>query len=323
MFLCDVPLFVKQLSATENTNIVRLMGTVVEIIRTSPLHPSGIDEFQSTSQTLSTTIDSTHTNNGLIHFVIDDGTDSIGVFTKIGGNKTGSDCTMGESFGNSLPTSHQNNVKNPLAASKTKNANQNHYSTTANQPSGNVSPVSILNSQPPPILPGQTVDCIGRIEVDIAKNIGVDSTNHDEKKMPRIWVAAASVSIVKNPQEVTLRQIEMSSTKRRKIISDEKSERGIHNGRSINSQNRILVGGLERKLNPLFHCKHTGSVVFNIEAAFNYIKHSRDDGGITSPELALLVGAMEPNEMLAVNLAVGQLREDCRIYLNQGKWFPM
>ena len=84
-----------------------------------------------------------------------------------------------------------------------------------------------------------------------------------------------------------------------------------------------MGGDLERKLNPLFHCNHQNSVVFNMEDAFNYIKHSKDDGGITQQELALLVGAVHPNEMLAVNLAVEQLREDCRIYLNQGKWFPM
>ena len=89
-------------------------------------------------------------------------------------------------------------------------------------------------------------------------------------------------------------------------------------------QNRILIGGyLERKLNPLYHCIQDGSVQLNMEEAFRYIKHSKDDGGITSKELASLVGAVEPNEVLAVKLAVERLREDCRIYLNQGKWFPM
>jgi hypothetical protein len=40
-------------------------------------------------------------------------------------------------------------------------------------------------------------------------------------------------------------------------------------------------------------------------------------------ELASLVRALESNEVLAVNLALERLREDCRIYLNQGKWFPI
>jgi hypothetical protein len=62
-----------------------------------------------------------------------------------------------------------------------------------------------------------------------------------------------------------------------------------------------------------------------MEAAFNYIKLSKDDGGITQRELASLVGAVEPNEILAVNLVVEQLREECRIYSTapRNKWFPM
>ena len=137
-----------------------------------------------------------------------------------------------------------------------------------------------------------------------------------------LWLGASSVSIMDNPQAMTLSMMALSSSDRNMNIHGR--ERGTNNisGRVNNAQNRILVGGhLERKLNPLYH--HNNSVLFNMEHAFDYIKHSKDDGGITVKELTSLVGAVEPNEVLAVNLAVEQLREDCRIYLNQGKWFPM
>ncbi len=73
-------------------------------------------------------------------------------------------------------------------------------------------------------------------------------------------------------------------------------------------KNRILIGGhLERKINPLYHCNQQGSVYLNLEDAFHYIKHSKDDGGITSMELALLVRALESNEVLAVNFGRGTI----------------
>jgi len=321
MFLCDVPLFVKQTSAdgNSNNNIVRLMGTVVDIIHTSPSPSSDTRTIQSTSQTPSIANNSTHPTR-LIHFVIDDGTESIGVFTKRRVENNNSDCISGASFGQSLPTTYQNGKIPPVAS---KNMKQNQYLQTANQTLATVTLESILTSPPPPILLGQTVDCIGKIQVDNGEKLGVDDTNNDNKKVPRIWLAASSVSPVNNPQTVTLRQIELSSRKRLKRSPDDNNGRGRRVGGSINPLNRILVGGLESKLNPLFHCNTQGSVVFNMEDAFNYIKHSKDDGGITPQELALLVGAIEPNETLAVNLAVEQLREDSRIYLNQGKWFPM
>lgn len=312
MFLCDVPLFIKQNSLNNDNadgNLLRLMGTVGVIIQSAPsLSSDNIPESNPHESN-----NSTHSKR-LIHFVIDDGTGSIGVFTRRR-VKQNSDC-VSDSFVGNIPPVMQNQL---LVTQRTK---QNHHFQAVNQPPhATVTLESILSSPPPPILVGQTVDCIGRIQVDTS---GEGSSSHS------IWLAASSVSIIKNPQEITLRQLELSSTKRLQIITafdrgaPERGSVGDSSNISNNPRNRILVGGdLERKLNPLFHCNREGSVVFNMEDAFNYIKHSKDDGGITPHELALLVGAVEPNEMLAVNLAVEQLREDCRIYLNHGKWFPM
>lgn len=327
MFLCDVPLFIKQTNSAngdDNVNFVRLMGTVIEIIQSPQLSTDTDSEnnsslgihhstLQSTVQTPpnANELNSTHPPTRVVHFVIDDGTGSIGVFSKRRVGKNNSDCNDGSTSGNALPST----MTNPLLS---QNTTMQPFRTASNRPLAATALAleSILSSPPPPILVGQTVDCIGRIQVN-DNNI----TTNNEKMPPsshKIWLAASSVSIVNNPQSVTLRQMELSSSKRL-------SPTHCNDGRGDDTpQNRILLGGdLERKLNPLFHCNHQNSVVFNMEDAFNYIKHSKDDGGITQQELALLVGAVHPNEMLAVNLAVEQLREDCRIYLNQGKWFPM
>jgi len=320
MFLCDVPLFAKHPGPNCDEN-VRLMGTVVDLMDGSPSRPPGVRPTTAT--------DSTRANR-LVHFVIDDGTESIGVFAKRRrrNEKEVSGCTERDAAKRSLSKSKENTQIPPPTATTSKNTNQNHLIPVANPPSDNLSSEqfeSILRkkSQPRPILLGQTVDCIGRICVDIDKRTG-KSMNNDEEKMPRMWVAASSVSIVNNPQAVTLRHIELSSAKRLKGMTGETRRRGSQIGSSIlTPQNRILVSGLERRLNPLFRCHRQRSVVFDTDAAFNYIKLSKDDGGITPRELASLVGATEPDETLAVNLAVEQLREDCRIYLNQGKWFPM
>ena len=196
---------------------------------------------------------------------------------------------------------------------------------TANQSLKRTALKSILSKPPPPISIGQTVDCIGRIEV-AAKDTG--GANSDDNSLPsaqQLWLAASSVSIANNPQAMTLRQLELSTSRRTFSNGDGENEGGRPAHGNGVPQNRILVGGaLERKLNPLYHCHRQRSVVFDMENAFQYIKHSKDDGGITQKELASLAGALEANEVLAVTLAVQQLREDCRIYQNhQGKLFPM
>ena len=333
MFLCDVPLFINHINANNNNaavnddrNFVRLMGTVVEIIQSSS---SGSTDIMTSNNNVAST---TNNQTRMVHFVIDDGTGSIGVFTnrRVDNNNISACSKNGGSSGKGLPTT-------TIQTQMPQNANQNQYlQPSANnqfRPAAATSLESILSSPQQPILVGQTVDCIGRIHIDkkilrVVADVENTSENDDigMKTIPEqtvqpndvmLWLAASSVSIMDNPQAMTLRLMELN-------MNIHGRERGTNNisGRVNNAQNRILVGGhLERKLNPLYH--HNNSVLFNMEHAFDYIKHSKDDGGITVKELTSLVGAVEPNEVLAVNLAVEQLREDCRIYLNQGKWFPM
>ena len=309
-----------------SSNFVRLMGTVVEIIP----QPTDINNNMSNTQHQHDISSKLLSNSqSLIHFVIDDGTGSIGVFTnrRMGSNNVGSGNGIKSSGGNSFTNIHlsQNNYSTQQQ--------QNLHFQRANQSQPTSFLKSILSTPLPPILVGQTVDCIGRIQTenDGMANVG----NNDNMDVPiqmqkgMLWLAASSVSIVKNPQAPTLRLMELSSSDRNANIynGNNNKDRGgnVNLARGNNNpKNRILVGGrLEKKLNPLYHCNKQGSVVFNMEYAFNYIKHSKDDGGITIKELSLLVGAVEPSSLLAVNLAVEQLREDCRIYQNQGKWFPM
>ena len=349
MFLCDVPLFINHINAKNNNdggnddrNFVRLMGTVVEILQTSSAGSDNNNMMMSKNNVASSTPNNNQTR--MVHFVIDDGTGSIGVFTnRRVRNNSHDENTNGDSSGNGLPTT-------TMQTQISQNANQNQYlQPSANnqfRPAAATSLESILSSPQRPILVGQIVDCIGRIHIDndivsVAAAVENTSENDDDTGTETIsvqtqtnndgmlWLAASSVSIMDNPQAMTLRLMELSSSDRNMNIYGKNSnmsrDRGTNNigsSRVNNAQNRILVGGhLERKLNPLYH--HNNSVLFNMEHAFDYIKHSKDDGGITVKELTSLVGAVEPNEVLAVNLAVEQLREDCRIYLNQGKWFPM
>lgn len=317
LFLCDVPIYMKQVSSNNDDNFVRLMGTVVEIIQ-----PKNGSSSSTSDMMCNTTQQNGISTNGVIHFVIDDGTGSIGVFTNRrarynsncnGGGRNSSDATV--------PPTNQQQTYN--TSYNTSMQNQQHFQP-ANQSQHMALLESILSSSATlhHILVGQTVDCIGSVGMQVDNAVEGSTTQVDSGML---WLAASSVTIVNNPQATTLRLMELSSSDRKmNINNNNRSTKKTLGQGNNNPQNRILVGGhLERKLNPLYHCNTQGSVVFNMEYAFNYIKHSKDDGGITVKELASLVGAMEPNQILAVNLAVEQLREDCRIYLNQGKWFPM
>ena len=321
MFLCDVPLYAaaeRGVNASSNDGVgidyVRLMGTVVEIISQSP-HPScsDIDRVKYHSKNNTTRMPSVvnvRETIDLIHFVMDDGTEIMEVVTE-----------------RRVHTFPINNHRSNNCATIF------HPTTQQHQMIGQSSTLeSILSAPPPPIMVGQTVDCIGRIQIDDVEGVGAPCVNGPSKQRgKRIYLVASSVSPVKSPQAMTLRHLELSSSPRWKdTISNGggrlgRNNNNFHTRKNVNlSQNRILVGGiLERKLNPLYHCDRDGSVVFDMEAAFNYIKLSKDDGGITQKELASLVGAVEPNEILAVNLVVEQLREECRIYINRNKWFPM
>ena len=122
MFLCDVPLFLRNERAigNDNKNIVRLMGTVVNIVETSllPLSDTHITESNTLSPSIANTLHPTR----LIHFVIDDGTGTISVFTKRKVNRN-NDCQIGSPYWDTLPVINQNR-KIPSAASKITTRNQ-------------------------------------------------------------------------------------------------------------------------------------------------------------------------------------------------------
>ena len=357
MYLCDVPLFFEHECSNTNSNnddddginFVCLMGTIVEIIQHSPPIPlTGLPTRAPVATNDHASILHNKSMNGTAHrqtiqLVIDDGTGVIEVLSERRGeiekeNTTQSDYRADTFSGN-------NNMHIP------SNANQINFNINL-QPSDNeqLSPSAtmamlktLLSSSSSLLSVGQTVDCIGRLQkiVDgtidegcspdlMAGKLEKSHTDHRRKGLSassnRILLVASSISLVNNPQAVTLRHLELSSSSRGDDHAQLRSSnfRRNNNHRIPIPQNRILIGGyLERKLNPLYHCIQDGSVQLNMEEAFRYIKHSKDDGGITSKELASLVGAVEPNEVLAVKLAVERLREDCRIYLNQGKWYPM
>ena len=325
MFLGDIPPFIDRTTTTDakcgNDDdvdyCVRLMGVVVEIMRNNTRSSSDIicrdvDHRHANDET--STINESPAAHAIHHFVMDDGTGSIEVITE--GRIDPTDCTgevgIHTPFARSLPPA----TRQQSLQSTEKNR---HFPQHAIQPSPTTALGSILSSSSPPILLGQTVDCIGRIRVNSTE------TENETKTSPShgIWLVASSVSNVNSPREFTLRNIQLSLSPRWKPIDHERMGNDVA-GNARSQKNRILVGGyLERKLNPLYHCDHQGSVVFDMEEALKYIKHSKDDGGITQKEISSLVGAVEPNEVLAVNLAVERLREDCRIYNSQGKWFPM
>ena len=354
MYLCDVPLFFEHECSNSNTtdyddddiNFVRLMGTIVEIIQPSPLipptgppsHPP-IDTNQHTSVLHSGTMKVNAQQHQTIQFVIDDGTGVIAVLYERRG-VVEMDNASNRNYRTDTPTSQQQNIS----------TNTNDQSSDNKQlppsASATMTMLETLLSSSPSFSLGQTVDCIGRLHVaDDSIDEGCspdaivgDVDNHHSRlrrkgssfSSSRMLLVASSISLVNNPQAVTLRQLELSSSSRWGDNGQLTSRNNNNNFRHNNNQqvptprNRILIGGnLERKLNPLYHCNQQGSVCLNLEDAFHFIKHSKDDGGITTKEIASLVGAFESNEVLAVNLAVERLREDCRIYLNQGKWFPM
>lgn len=175
---------------------------------------------------------------------------------------------------------------------------------------------SFLCEPQPPLRVGQTVDCIGCI-------CRKDQTD-------QLWLAASSVSIVRDPQEQWFRQMQISSERGFQESKIRNSRNVYHhfglgrNGRGEHlPQNRVVVGGeLEYRLNEFYYNRH-GNVIFKVEDVLQYVRCSKKDGGITPQEVAILVGALDPRERRALDEAIDQLRNECRVYLNQGKLFPL
>ena len=197
LFLCDVPIYMKQVSSNNNDdNFVRLMGTVVEIIQPQNGSSSSASVCNTTQQHgISTNNQNKHPTNGVIHFVIDDGTGSIGVFTNRRA-RYNSNCNDGgrNSSGATVPPTTQQQTYN--TSHNTSMQNQQHFQP-ANQSQHMALLESILSSSDtlPHILVGQTVDCIGSVVVGMQVDNAVEgSTTQVDSGM--LWIAASSVTIV-------------------------------------------------------------------------------------------------------------------------------
>lgn len=375
MFLGDIPLYLQEQtiigskggkdlvvhdspggSVIPNNNLVRLMGKVVEILNESRPAPSpaiGISEISSCDSSFERKRDSgeesqtmlignvrVRSNSSVgqpvneavyktIRFVIDDGTGTIDVITRRRTGKNDGKFAHGSSMTGPAVKPKQN----PYATKyKTQLKPQNELKIE-DTPRHVVSISNVVSAPPPSITLGNTVDCVGQIHVD----------EFDENK---IWLQASSVSIIKNPQEETLRQFELSSSVGENLQS-EMMNPIIQNNAFFSGcpsyrdggipMNGIIAGGnLTYKLCPLhyrvpqqsyrqsFSCNPTiPEAVLNTDDAYRFIRCSRNDGGIFANDLELLVGASRPSEKRAVRMAVEELQKQGMVYMKEGKYFPL
>ena len=270
------------------------MGVVVEIIQNNDTDARSPSEEIMRRDVDDAPGDFPAAHRAMHHFIMDDGTGSIEVVTqrRIGSTES----TIGEfdahsPFANSL---------SPATTRRQSLESTEKNRTLTDQPSPTSTLRSILSSSSPPILLGQTVDCIGRIRIVSA---GTDDETKASPSHHGIWLVASSVSNVNGTRAFTLRNLELSLSPRWKPTDHERMGNDVagKDARSTTTKNRILVGGyLERRLNPLYHCDRHGSVVFDLEVALTYIRHSRYDGGITQREISSLVGAVERRTELGV-----------------------
>ncbi|KAL7464964.1 hypothetical protein ACHAXS_005295 [Conticribra weissflogii] len=375
MFLGDIPLYLQEQtvigsrggkdsvlndypvgSIIPNNNLVRLMGKVIEILNESHSAPSQMvessqisssdpslkrkrdaaDEFETiVPENFSIRNISSIGQRGnesvykIIKFVIDDGTGAIDVITRrrVGINE-------GTSIhGSSTPGPVTKPKQNPYVKKNKTQKIQQKKQTAEDMPREAVSISKIISAPPPPIMIGHSVDCVGQIHVD-------------EKDENKIWLQACSVSIVKNPQEETLRQFELSSSVGEnypsEMINPIIQNNAFYSGRAsyrdggFPMNGVIAAGNLTYKLCPLhyrvlkqphtqpFSCNPPiPEAVLNIDDAYRFIRCSRDDGGIFAKDLELLVGASRPNEKRAVRMAVEELQKQGMVYMKEGKYFPL
>ncbi|KAL7498183.1 hypothetical protein ACHAWT_007863 [Skeletonema menzelii] len=316
IFLCDVIKFAKQ----NNTNrLFRLMGTIVEILP-QPADGRPLSSCQKDP-----------TEQVLISFIIDDGSGTVAVFTER--RMRLDSCSLTEVVSNqqSVPQ-HQRQHGREI------DQYDNDFSSSSIDTSR-----SILSSPLPALKVGQTVDCIGNFVVDSGdgssddqKLKDIDEEGQSTNRM--IWFAASAVSIVASPQEASIRQIELCSS------SNEKNIRSHSNlttdscrttkGKPVDDdmpRNRILMtGDLNLKVNSLLYNNNhhhqqqqQEQPMFKPDDAFRYIRYSKDDGGISGSDLALLVGATKTKEKLAVKAAVEHLQNLGMVYMKQGKYYPL
>eukprot|EP00804_Cyclotella_cryptica_P011685 CCRYP_020710-RA/>CCRYP_020710-RA protein AED:0.22 eAED:0.22 QI:0/-1/0/1/-1/1/1/0/261 len=173
----------------------------------------------------------------------------------------------------------------------------------------------------PPIKLGQLVDCIGRIY--FIDNIDELGRQHEIQK-PH-YLEATSLSILNNPQEETLRQLELSS-----MTATSKFDNHFSQNYSVTTtddipKNRVLVAGdLQIKLNTLYHTSRPyPSVTLNTNDAYRYISYSANYGGISLRDLESLVGAIIHREKMAVREAVEDLQKCGMVYMKDGRYYPL
>lgn len=312
IFLCDVLKFSQQ----NNTNrLYRLMGTIVEIFPQQPADGQDLSSCQKDSP-----------GTLLFAFAIDDGSGTVAVFTK---RKMRLD-----SCGPTVAASNQQSI--PQQRQQGHEIDQQHNDFAS---SSNSTPQSLLSAPLPALKVGQTVDCIGNFVVDSGDRSldeqRINSTREESQSTKQIWFAASAVSIVTSPQEAAIRQIELcSSYVEENIRSNPTTETNMTikgNPADDNMpKNRILVAGdLNLKLNSLLYKDNSQQLqqqpqpMFKPDDAFRYIRYSKDDGGISASDLALLVGAKKTTEKLAVKAAVEHLQNLGMVYMQQGKYYPL
>lgn len=295
IFLCDVEKFAKQ---SDSDLLFRLMGTIVEIL------PQEAD----------------HKCSNLLGFVIDDGSGTVTVFSN-----------------------RKVKTETSWCQHRTPQPHLRQQGIELGQHQCHLNP-SLLSSSLPILKVGQTVDCIGKFII----GTGHKASNNDltcnsigeQQQLPQIWLAASTVSIVTSPQESSLRQIELclcsygNDSRNNNTIETSSTIGGNPDDDKSMPKNRILsAGDLNLKLNSLFysnnhhqnqHRQQCGSeVTFNPDDAFRYIRFSKDEGGISVSDLALLVGAAKAKEKMAVKAAVEYLQNEGMVYLKQGKYYPL
>ena len=313
IFLCDVPKFSKQ---NNTSRLYRLMGTIVEIFPQQSADAQGLSSCQKDS---SETI--------LLAFVIDDGSGTVAVFTK---RKMRLD-----SCGSTEAASNQPSVSQQRQQGREIDQQHNEFSSSSN----NITPHSILSSPLPALKVGQTVDCIGNFVVDSSNGSPDEQrlkvTHEEYQSSKQTWFTASAVSVVSSPQEATIRQIELcSSSTEKNTGSNPTTEANMTmKGAPVDDnmpKNRILIAGdLNLKLNSLLYRNNNQQQqqqlqpMFKPDDAFRYIRYSKDDGGISASDLALLVGAKKTAEKLAVKAAVEHLQNLGMVYMQQGKYYPL
>ncbi|KAL7475730.1 hypothetical protein ACHAW6_001639 [Cyclotella cf. meneghiniana] len=176
-------------------------------------------------------------------------------------------------------------------------------------------------SKHPPIKVGQLVDCIGRIH--FSDNIGeFDSQSQIEKLH---YLEATTVSILNNPQEETLRQLELSSKAAQSKFDTDFAQTYPATMTESTPKNRVLAAGdLQIKLNTLYHKSHPyPSITLDTNVAYRYISYSAKYGGISLRDMESLVGALIHKEKMAVREAVEELQKCGMVYMKDGKYYPL